>query len=498
MKFSDLFFFSVDNLKRRKGRTVLTVIGVVIGVCAIIVMISLGVAANRATDEMLKNWGDLTKITVQRWGAQQGTPDLDDETVGRFREIPGVTAATPLAAAEFYGMLVTGPNDRYITEWMQITGLDPDAVEPMGYTLITGNYEISSSGANRIPVLVGSQFAFNFRDSRRSLNSPDAMKYPQYDESYMHIENLPQYDEDGTLLNPDDLFFDIMRSKLTYRLVYGYDETSGKELYREYEFVPVGMISEQNDYMIDGSVMMSIENMKKLQKDYARLSGDSRGGDYGMSFSYGGDGDGTVTVGGYENVVVKADDVRNMDEIEKAIKSEGYQIWSITETRRQMQKQVAQMQLMLGGLAAVSLFVAALNIMNTMTMAITERTREIGVMKVLGCELKNIRRMFLVESGMIGLVGGIAGVVVSFLLSFLLNNLTTLLALVGEGDNVDIGGLFGFGGFGEMMPGMQLSVIPPWLILLALVFAAAVGVLSGIVPANRAVKISSLEAIRHE
>ena len=74
-----------------------------------------------------------------------------------------------------------------------------------------------------------------------------------------------------------------------------------------------------------------------------------------------------------------------------------------------MQQQVARNQMMLGGLAAISLFVAALNIANTMTMAIYERTREIGVMKVLGCELRNIRRMFLIESGFIGFIGGGGG-----------------------------------------------------------------------------------------
>jgi ABC-type antimicrobial peptide transport system permease subunit len=106
--------------------------------------------------------------------------------------------------------------------------------------------------------------------------------------------------------------------------------------------------------------------------------------------------------------------------------------------------------------------------------------------------------MFLIESGAIGFLGGVAGCLVSFLLSVLLNNLTNILAVLGIQGNLDIAGFFGLSGLTEMMPGMRLSVIPPWLILLALVFATAVGLLSGIAPANRAVRISSLEAIRHE
>lgn len=100
-----------------------------------------------------------------------------------------------------------------------------------------------------------------------------------------------------------------------------------------------------------------------------------------------------------------------MDKICDTLKEEGYQISSMVDYRKQMQQQTAQRQLRLAGLAAISLFVAALNIANTMTMAIYERTREIGVMKVLGCEIGNIRRMFLIESGMIGFIGGVAGTI---------------------------------------------------------------------------------------
>ena len=113
----------------------------------------------------------------------------------------------------------------------------------------------------------------------------------------------------------------------------------------------------------------------------------------------------------YNEVYIKVDDIKNVDKICDTLKEEGYQISSMVDYRKQMQQQTAQRQLRLAGLAAISLFVAALNIANTMTMAIYERTREIGVMKVLGCEIGNIRRMFLIESGMIGFIGGVAGTI---------------------------------------------------------------------------------------
>ena len=169
----------------------------------------------------------------------------------------------------------------------------------------------------------------------------------------------------------------------------------------------------------------------------------------------------------------------------------------MTQIREEMQASVARSQMILGGLAAISLLVAALNIANTMTMAIYERTREIGVMKVLGCELGHIRAMFLVESGAIGFLGGAIGVLFSLLISFILNHLTLILALFGS--SADLSGLLGSigGGMGGMGTG-SISIVPFWLVLLALAFATLVGLLSGIMPAGRAVKISALEAIRHE
>ena len=86
-----------------------------------------------------------------------------------------------------------------------------------------------------------------------------------------------------------------------------------------------------------------------------------------------------------------------------------------------MQKQFAMIQAVLGGIGAVSLLVAAIGIANTMMMSIYERTKEIGVIKVLGCSLKNIRQMFLLEAGFIGLIGGVIGNILSLMMSFVVN-----------------------------------------------------------------------------
>ena len=101
----------------------------------------------------------------------------------------------------------------------------------------------------------------------------------------------------------------------------------------------------------------------------------------------------------------------------------------------------------------------------------------------------------LMESSCIGFLGGVIGVAISLLVSFILNHLSVILSVFGQ--SIDLSGLLGGGMY---MGGMSstISVIPPWLMLAALVFATLVGLVSGVLPANNAVKISALEAIRHD
>lgn len=287
------------------------------------------------------------------------------------------------------------------------------------------------------------------------------------------------------------------------QMIYEYDDQGNPKM-REYELVVVGVM--KTDYSKRGTegIIMNIADMKRLEEEYKKLSKNSGMGG-GSVVMYGGSSG--TKVKGYDQVYVKVDDVNHVGAVEQMIKDIGYQTSSMTQYREDMQKQVASGQMMLGGLAAVSLLVAALNIANTMTMAIYERTKEIGVMKVLGCKLSKIRQMFLIESGTIGFIGGVIGCLFSVLISFVLNNFTVWMQVITgwlmsigvqvnfDASSFDVGALFGMGGMGGIG---NISDIPAWLLLMALIFATVVGLLSGIAPANRAVKISALEAIRHE
>ena len=140
-------------------------------------------------------------------------------------------------------------------------------------------------------------------------------------------------------------------------------------------------------------------------------------------------------------------------------------------------------QLVLGAIGAVSMLVAAFGISNTMVMAVYERTKEIGVMKVIGCDTADIKAVFLCEAGMIGFLGGAIGVLISIAVSLLANLVAgTVMSSLGGAESGSI----------------TISSVPLWLVLFGIGFSVLIGVISGISPANRAVKVSALKAIHNE
>lgn len=466
MKISDEISLSARNLLRRKGRTALTLVGVVIGTCMVVLMISLGIAQTKTNEEMLQSWGDLTQVQIYGYGTMMGSDGkplyLDDAAIANIKQIPHVAAATPYAQAyNLEGEITAGRNGRYTSDIYNLIGIDPTALEPMGFALQSGSWPTNtpaSEKATKLQVLVGSSTGYNFQDSRKSYNSPKRYRYEG------------QTDANGKELPP---FVDIDKDKMTLTIKTGEGST---EKSRSWELEIVGVLEPDGakGYWTQSGIVLRIQDMKMLQKiynDMTKTKEESKS---------------------YDQVYVKVDDLSNVTDVEAAIHDMGFtNTYSMNQQREEMQKQVMNSQMIFGGIAAVSLLVAAINIINTMTMAIYERTREIGVMKVLGCELGNIRTMFLLESSTIGFIGGLIGLGISLIASFVLNNLSTL------GQGLDLSGLMG-GGYYMGGGGGTISIIPPWLMLAALVFATLVGLVAGILPANKAVKISALEAIRHE
>jgi putative ABC transport system permease protein len=132
------------------------------------------------------------------------------------------------------------------------------------------------------------------------------------------------------------------------------------------------------------------------------------------------------------------------------------------------------------GIAAISLLVGAIGIANTMFMSVMERTRLIGILKSLGSKNSEIMKLFITESGVIGLMGGLLGVFLGFILVGIIS---------GAGLN--------FMG-GRTAIGTSVAVVTPELIIFALIFSTVIGVLSGLIPARKAASLQIVEAMRSE
>ncbi|MBR5559622.1 MAG: ABC transporter permease [Oscillospiraceae bacterium] len=454
MKISDVISMCIANLTRRKVRTLLTVIGVVVGTCAIMVMVSLGLGMQASQDAMLAQMGDLTVIQVYNYNNTSEEIVLDDDAVAAMSALDGVDVATPFWQPwEVSTEVVSGNNDRYQMSYPTIVGVYPEALEKFGYELNEGRFATQNDKA--YTVVFGQNAAYNFRDTKRKRNN------------WVWAEPDPVT---GKITPP---FVDIWKDDLTLRTI----KTEEDSKVVSYEMRVVGTIKQDwsKGWETDGGIFMDINDLKALVKEYNDIN-DVRSSN-GQA--------------GYSDVRVRVKDLDLVAGVEDQIQAMGFETYSMESMREPMQEQSRQQQLILGGLGFISLFVAAIGITNTMIMSIYERTREIGVMKVLGCRLGNIRAVFLMEAGCIGFIGGVIGVLISCGISWVLNHLS------GGGLASGLMGLLG-GGYYYGGSDVGISIIPAWLIAASLVFSTMVGLVSGFGPANRAVKISALEAIKHE
>lgn len=444
MRISDLIAICWRNLTRRKLRTALTAFGVVIGVCAIIVMISIGIGLERSFTAQLEQWGDLTMITINNYG---GTTELNDAAVMKVQAIPGVEIATPFYQPDIQ-LMVRSKNNRY-EAYPQLYGVYPEALEKMGFTLADGQY--LKDGDKEYSVVVGSNFAYRFRDTKKKGRGGRIDPYP-----------------DPVTGKIKDPFVDVKKDKL--KMVGDPRKEGVKPL--EMPLTIAGTLEKDDaNWETTEGVFMDIAELKAIVNKYNKANGLPK-----------------LDKVKYQEVRVKCTSMEEVAAIQEQIKEMGFETYSMEDSRKNMQDTARMIQMVLGGLAAISLFVAAIGIANTMVMSIIERTREIGIMKVIGAEISNIRVMFLMESGMIGFIGGVVGVAVSYGVSYLIN----MVSGGGGGEGNVLTNMFGG------MAGAQVSVIPPWLVGFALFFSIIIGVIFGFLPANRAVKISALEAIKHD
>ena len=404
---------------------------------------------------MMEGMGDLTIVQINNYNQTPESTPLDDDMIAKIEAIPHVVAVTPVYTLDWNAVTIN--SGKYQG---QIYGVNMKSLADFGYTVQEGSLPGDDFEENMI--LFGWSALYNFYNTKKTSNN---MIFAQPDAT-------------GTIPDPyvdpmkDEL--ELVINEMQGNLDEGTSTTTASKKQKPIELKCIGVMGDDwsRNPPPGYAVFMDVSFAKKLQEQYNKIN----------------DVDTTNTKSSYDNVSVKAESVEYVAEVEEAIQALGFaDTYSMESIRKPLEQQMSTIQMILGGLGAISLLVAALGITNTMIMSIYERTREIGVMKVLGCVVGNIRTMFLVEAGTIGFMGGILGLAFSYGISFAINSFAA------AGNSISLGGIVGVG-----VTGSNVSIIPVWLAFGALVFATMIGLISGFYPANRAVKISALTEIKQE
>lgn len=466
MKILDLLRMSSSSLWKRKVRTFLTVLGVIVGTASIVVMISLGLGLNKSSMEQIEKYGGLTTINVSETSSNNSyamistatdaakssskeKKHLDDAAVEKIASIPHVEIASPIL--EINAIVKYGSYESNLT----IQGMTLDALQKKNLKL--GQGSLPEVNSNALQLVYGNQILGNFSNSKTGA-------------SYWSTGELPNIDlmkDVLWLIYDTDAYYQSQSSGSGNN-----SSSGGKQVLppKKYMVEGAGVIEGTMDDYNDSSwsVYCELETLKaQLRKAFKNKAIPGQpllpsGKPYKELF--------------YTGIYVNVDDMSQLETVQSEITTLGYQASSNSDWVKQTKEQYGYIQAVLGGIGAVALLVAAIGITNTMMMSIYERTKEIGVMKVLGCDLHNIQAMFLLEAGYIGFIGGTVGVILSYGISFIIN---TIMRNTGS----------------EMS---SLSYIPPWLAGFAILFAVVVGMVAGFFPSLRAMKLSPLSAIRNE
>jgi putative ABC transport system permease protein len=198
----------------------------------------------------------------------------------------------------------------------------------------------------------------------------------------------------------------------------------------------------------------------------------------------------------FDSITIKVDDVNQIDEtindtVKRLMLSRGilktkdqdFSVSSVTQLRATITSTLNTMSIFLGAIAAISLIVGAIGISNTMFTAVLEKTREIGIMKAIGAKNKDILLIFLLNSGMIGFVGGLGGIIVGSIASGYIGLLVSGTAT---------------GGGGGFARALGNTAITPELLLFAFGFSIIIGMIAGAIPAYRASRLKPVDALRYE
>jgi len=421
MKLSDIIKLSISNLSQRGLRSWLTVLGIVIGVAAVVAILSIGSGMQQSISSQLGGLGaDI--ITVS----------------------PGFARAYTVAFQRGAQPLIErAQTSVYFTE------KDVQAIKS-----IEGIVAINKVIAGRANVTYLAQSA------SVSVYGVDPLAWK---------EIIPVEIEEGRYLLPGDSDAIVVGNRVANQMFKRPLGISTQLTINGKPFKIVGILKESGGIAgiigIDNLIFMPLSSAKTVldlsTNEYSSLQ---------------------VKVGDTTLVDYVASEIEEKLMLSRHVTEEtkDFTVTSTKTIQETVMNVMNTVNLFLAGIAGVSLLVGAIGIANTMFMSVMERTRQIGTLKALGSTNLEVMEIFLFESAMIGLLGGLIGIFVGFIASGLISEIGVRVLVTG------------------MRAQTGLTVITPELILFGLAFSTFIGILSGILPARRAANLQPVEALRYE
>lgn len=411
------------NLFRRRIRTILTILGIAIGILSLVVLIGIGKGIENQILKEFDESGSIKRIEVSGNGRNK-YKSITDKRIEDFSKIPEVCNVYPVSEYEIYIDI-----DKYIG-WFSVKGIPKE--ELLKLELENGSMDKLSKVKPDLILgdMIGSLLFYN--DGEMSFSTDKNNRTDQLTGK---------------------------KAQITFLSEQGVKDT----------FYIAATLKKNDSYTINSfSVYCDIDVLKRYCK---------KNSVNGVPLTQQAKEDGSrYNEWIYDQAIVTVDSVENVDYVVKKLQDMGFETYNEKEQLDTTKRITNIIKFMFSCIGAISLLVAIIGIGNTMTAAVYDRIGEIGMLKMLGCDLDELRFMFLFEAGIISTIGGIVGVVTSYGVNGIINKIVTIVLKFPKGTtfvNLDIK-----------------------TAILAVIFALFLGMLAGFLPARWASKIMPLDAIK--
>ncbi|WP_339260333.1 FtsX-like permease family protein [Lysinibacillus sp. FSL K6-3209] len=438
MIWKDQLDFVIQHIKKNKLRVFMTVLAATMGCAFLIVLASVGFGLQDSIRNEILSDENITKIQV--YDGSQFTEQQKDEikSIDHVKTVLETSAVNASAHSYF--------EDRDTNSSLVITNMTD-------FKSVTGKLAKGEFPTKSNEIIVGYHFAQTLlNDAER-----DVIK-----------EKSKKAEIEGTYYDGSEEGYkkSLIGKEIELSLA---SNSNGASETEKVKYTIVGVTKKPSyDWMIDNTVYMDSAQKAAIGSTLAALDKVAEDEVFNTEFN------------------IYADSLENVKPILEKLKDKGYSVFSVTEQLDQMDIFFLVLKIGLIFVGTIAVLIASIGIFNTMTMAVTERTREIGVLKAIGASPKLIQRLFLMESTFIGILGTVIAVIISYVISFTANAVLPLILKAATGEDA------------FSSSDITFSLIPWQLVIIASAISIGVAMISGYRPARKATKIDVIQALRQE